>query len=194
MDSEGKNLQLQRTNKALKQALRTLISDESATAKEAEAEVAGDTCVPCSCSRWSGENYSDCRPVTDANPCSGYCVQCEADGVTAIPGFWTEHEKHCAGEPDNYNCPVVVQAGRGTDWVYPQNANPSRICSSKGHGRFIRYACGTNSGDVSTNDWESIQWGPFTSDDFLGGDYKGHCNCCCNCHEIHICCEASQEA
>jgi len=60
-----------------------------------------NTCVPCSCSRWDGENYSNCRPVTDANPCKGYCVQCEADGVTAIPGPWTEHEKHCAAEPEN---------------------------------------------------------------------------------------------
>jgi len=89
-DLEEKNLQLQRTNKALKQALRMLNS---------ETKVAGD-CVACSCTHWSGENYSDCRPVTDENPCNAYCVQCEADGVTAIPGFWTEHGKYCEDETE----------------------------------------------------------------------------------------------
>merc|ERR1712135_82316 len=35
----------------------------------AETKVGGD-CVACSCTKWSGENYSDCRLITDENPCN----------------------------------------------------------------------------------------------------------------------------
>jgi len=83
----------------------TMICLGNKAAAQTEAEVAQETkvggdCVACSCTKWSGENYSDCRPITDENPCNAYCVQCEADGVTAIPGFWTEHGKYCEDETE----------------------------------------------------------------------------------------------
>jgi len=53
-------------------------------------------CTSCSCTRWDGKNYSNCRLVTKDRPCNGYCVKCEEDGQTAMPGFYTTHSDECA--------------------------------------------------------------------------------------------------
>ena len=52
-------------------------------------------CKSCSCSKWDGSDYSNCRVTTDSNPCNGYCVKCEADGVTPMPGGWMAHGEEC---------------------------------------------------------------------------------------------------
>merc|ERR1712061_620449 len=50
----------------------------------------GPGCNPCNCDKWDGSNYSECRPITESKPCTEYCVLCEADGVTALPGSHEE--------------------------------------------------------------------------------------------------------
>jgi len=61
-------------------------------------------CTDCSCSDWDGSNYSNCRKVTRSNPCDGYCVQCQADGVTPMPGIHHQHEQQCALYEDESAC------------------------------------------------------------------------------------------
>jgi len=53
-------------------------------------------CTSCSCTGWDGSNYSSCRKVTASRPCDGYCVQCESDGETPMPGSHTKHSEECA--------------------------------------------------------------------------------------------------
>merc|ERR550532_2147549 len=48
-------------------------------------------CTSCDCSHWDGQNYSDCRLITDEAPCGRYCVQCENDAKTPMPGLYTNH-------------------------------------------------------------------------------------------------------
>ena len=55
-------------------------------------------CTGCACCSWDGENYSECRPSTEAYPCdqpTEYCVWCEDDGETPMPGRWTTHARQC---------------------------------------------------------------------------------------------------
>jgi len=52
-------------------------------------------CTDCSCYDWDGSNYSRCRRTTASDPCNGYCVKCEADGVTPMPGGHTGHTQQC---------------------------------------------------------------------------------------------------
>jgi len=52
-------------------------------------------CTECSCYGWDGSNYSNCRQVTEDVPCDGYCVKCEADGTTPMPGAFAEMPEKC---------------------------------------------------------------------------------------------------
>lgn len=75
---------------------------QETTTKEATTKKATTTVVPictdCSCSGWDGSNYSNCWEVTHPHvkPCNGYCVKCEADGETPMPGLHTHHAAECA--------------------------------------------------------------------------------------------------
>jgi len=54
-------------------------------------------CVECTCKQWDSdtEMYSDCYRQ-DRDSCSrGYCVRCEQDGTTPMPGDWTTHNDEC---------------------------------------------------------------------------------------------------
>merc|ERR1711994_102698 len=53
-------------------------------------------CTSCSCTRWNGSQYSNCRLVTKDRPCNAYCVKCKEDGTTAMPGLYTTHKDECA--------------------------------------------------------------------------------------------------
>jgi len=54
-------------------------------------------CTRCACSTWSKPNkmYSNCKQYTGT--CKGvYCVKCEADGTTPMPGNAYKHTAECA--------------------------------------------------------------------------------------------------
>merc|ERR1719242_460374 len=55
-------------------------------------------CVDCVCFGWDGSNYSNCHE----GPCtSGYCVKCENDGKTPMPGLYTKHPAECENYEDS---------------------------------------------------------------------------------------------
>jgi len=44
-------------------------------------------CTDCICTTWDGSNYADCTRSTTTNPCDhGFCVKCQKDGTTPMPG------------------------------------------------------------------------------------------------------------
>jgi len=145
---------------------------------------------------WGGSSQS-------VSPSSGYSTPCQSSsGFHMSQAYSRAMTKIWASNGDKYawfkatpyegdSCPEVVHAGSNTPWLYPQQMTVSSICASAGHGSFIRYACGSNADDVSTPNWGSIQYGPYTTDDLLQNG--GQCNCCCNCNNVYICCEESQE-
>lgn len=53
------------------------------------------SCTQCDCREWDGKKYSQCRPITEANPCKAYCVYCESDGVTPLEGDWVTQLRAC---------------------------------------------------------------------------------------------------
>jgi len=58
---------------------------------------AASKCTRCACSTWSKPNkmYSNCKQYTGT--CKGvYCVKCEADGTTPMPGNAYKHTTECA--------------------------------------------------------------------------------------------------
>ena len=49
------------------------------------------------------------------------------------------------------------------------------------------HACGSGSDSwAATGGNYPVQWGPYTSNDYLYGG--GHCSCCCNCNQVYIMC------
>merc|ERR1719242_843464 len=64
-------------------------------------------CVDCVCFGWDGSNYSNCHE----GPCtSGYCVKCENDGKTPMPGLYTKHPAECQKYEDS-DLPTCSCAG-----------------------------------------------------------------------------------
>ena len=64
-------------------------------------------CTDCECEDWDGQKYySTCRLTTESEPCSRFCVKCEADGVTPMPGIYTKHEAECELYSERNGCAV----------------------------------------------------------------------------------------
>lgn len=68
---------------------------ETITLVESLLPVVVDRCVPCSCSGWDGQLYSNCRLVTSSNKCTGYCAKCQEDGTTPMAGNAYGHGAKC---------------------------------------------------------------------------------------------------
>lgn len=56
----------------------------------------GQSCRNCNCKNWDGATYSECRPITDSEPCTEFCVFCEEDGVTPLPGSIDQQRQTCS--------------------------------------------------------------------------------------------------
>ena len=52
-------------------------------------------CKACNCNGWDGTRYYNCSAITVSAPCTNYCAQCEADGVTPMPGLAEQHGIEC---------------------------------------------------------------------------------------------------
>jgi len=67
------------------------------TAYETNVSVPYPKCTRCSCMSWNKQKseYNNCLQYTGKCP-GGFCVKCEEDGTTPMPGFWQKHTKECA--------------------------------------------------------------------------------------------------
>jgi len=56
-----------------------------------------DYCMECTCSRYDEKNkqYSGCSQQRREYCKAGYCVRCEQNGFTSMPGFYTKHDQKC---------------------------------------------------------------------------------------------------
>eukprot|EP00493_Phyllostaurus_siculus_P000574 UN00576 len=62
-------------------------------------------CRWCDCVHWDGSNYSQCSPIPNKAAGMYHTVKCREDGVTPMPGLWTNHDAECAKYSGNTEGP-----------------------------------------------------------------------------------------
>merc|ERR1719193_230789 len=91
-----------------------------------------DYCVECTCSGYDSKRskYYGCRRQNRYDCNKGFCVRCQQDGVTPMPGFYTRHNEECSAYSNR------VERGDGAYIYYKLammqwSANSGRWCVSE---------------------------------------------------------------
>jgi hypothetical protein len=133
--------------------------------------------------------YSITFPPGDYNMADMMNAGFKNDELTSINVF-PESDVHADGAVQGE---VEAAPSQGGEKVYlavggnfPQNANVASFCPAG--TTYVRHVCGTGAPEWTGS--QEVQYGPYSSDDYLASDPDTHCMTECNCDMIKVECQA----